>query len=542
MLKNIGIWLVFFSLAVCYGKDGTENYKLVYPSNIPINSSFDISLITSSVFSSADRLVLYIIPGEKISLQKIELKSFYINKVLNFSSSSLEGYAGQVYKTVINLEDSTLSAGTFFQILLNFNSESNSKSDVKFYGVFKAGNQYLGSLKSSESDQLEDNFITANLEFYKPQKSAGKSLLFENGSSLNFSLQKIQAENLLTEFWIKLNNPRLTFLQISAKNYSDFQYTFSTNSYQMLLLKAFNKNLNNMDPHFTSEHVWYHIAIDFSFINHSITFYCNGNLISRDDIPVFLKANDLEFNFQNNESDQAFEIDLLRFVDFNNSIEISTSNRNFINFISDSSSVISQFSFDNTASLNFSNDKMNISSYNLQYVKSNAPIFTRAPELNLVPLGSAYQLEWSGGDFKQANYYVLQKSTGISPFDDIFTAQADNDNSKTYSFVDGIDNSNDVVYYRIEQVNNDGGVTYSSSVKVGQGEIQPFVVDLAVDTQLELTVYNLEGREITRLFKGYLSQGMHAFSFDATDLPSGVYLYKISTPDYSEMKKMILTK
>jgi hypothetical protein len=281
-------------------------------------------------------------------------------------------------------------------------------------------------------------------------------------------------------------------------------------------------------------------------------------LVAKDEIPAYLTANDIQINFQNSNSDNSFEIDLLRFIDFNNIIEVSSSNENFTNFISDSSSVISQFNFDNPENLNSGSDIMLITSSNLQYVKSKAPIFTRAPELNLTPLNSAYQLEWSGGDFKQANYYVLQKSTGNSPFQDIYTAQADSQYSKTYSFLDGIDRGNDVIYYRIKQVNNDGGITYSSSVKVGQGMIQPFVVEqnypnpfnpktsimvnLVMDSQLEVTVYNLEGREITRLFKGYLSQGEHTFSFNASDLPSGVYLYKISTPNYSEMKKMILTK
>jgi len=558
MLKTINIWLVFFSIAVCYGMDGSKNYKIVYPSNIPENSSFNISLITSNIFSSADRLDLYIIPGDKISLKKIELKSLYTNEVLNFSSSELKGYTGQVFKAVINLDDSTLSSETYFQVLMSFNSESVSRSDVKFYGVFKEGDQILGPLQQSEKDALGDNFITANFRFYQPQKRAGKSILFEGGSSLNFTLNKVQSNNLLTEFWLKLDKSKTTFLQVFDKNFSDFQYTFSTNNYQMLIINTINKNLSNINPYFTSNNVWYHIAIDFSFSNHTISYYCNGLLILKDDIPIFLNANDLVFNFQDSADNQSFEIDLLRFIDFNNSIEVSSSNENFINFISDSSSVISQFNFDNSNSLNSSNDIMNISSSGLQFVNSDAPIFTRAPELNLVPLTNAYQLEWSGGDFRQANYYVLQKSVGNSPFSNVFTAQADNDNSKTYSFVDGIDNGNDVIYYRIKQVNIDGGITYSSSVKVGQGEIQPFVVeqnypnpfnpktsivvDLAVDSQLELTVYNLEGRQITRLFKGYLSQGIHTFSFDATDLPSGVYLYKISTPDYSEMKKMILTK
>ena len=557
MLKTICIWFVFFSLTVCYGKNGSDNYNLVYPKNIPVNSYFDISLITSSVFPSAERLELYIIPGEKISIKKIELRSSYKNEILNYSASTLKDFTDPVYKTVINLEDSAFSSGTYFQILMNFNSGSVSRSDVKFYGVFKDSDQVLGLLNSGGNENLE-NYITADLQFYQPQKSAGKSILFENGSSLNISMQKIQSENLLTEFWIKSNNSRFSFLHISAKNNPDFQYDLSTNNYQMLLVNKGDETINNMNSIFIGRKSWYHIAVDFSFTNHTADFYSNGKLIAEDNIPFFLNASDLIFNFQNNDTDKTFEIDLLRFIDLNNSIEVSSSNENFINFISDSSSVMSQFDFDNSDNLNSGNDKMNISSIGIQYIKSNAPIFTRAPELNLLPLNSAYQLEWSGGDFKQANYYVLQKSVGNSPYTDIYRVQADNDNSKTYSFVDGIDNGNDVVYYRIEQVNNDGGVTYSSSVKVGQGEIQPFVVeqnypnpfnpttsiivDLAINSQLEVTVYNLEGREISRLFKGYLSQGIHTFSFDAANLPSGIYLYKISTPGYSEMKKMILTK
>ncbi len=558
MLKTIGILSILFSLAVCFAKDGGENYKLVYPENIQENSSFDVSITTSNLYPSADSLEFYIIPGERITLKTIELKSLFENKSLKFFHSSLKGITDPVYKTIINLKDSALSAGTYFQILMNFNSRSTSNSNIKFYGIYKDGDKVIGLLNSNENNNLDENFITANLKFYLPQKSAGKSVLFEDNSYLNFSFQKIQSKNLLTEFWAKLSNPQLDFVQISAKNNSIFQYGLSINHYQMLVMQSADSNMSILDPYFISKKSWYHIAVELSFVNHKISLYCDGNLVAKDEIPAYLTANDIQINFQNSNSDNSFEIDLLRFIDFNNIIEVSSSNENFTNFISDSSSVISQFNFDNPENLNSGSDIMLITSSNLQYVKSKAPIFTRAPELNLTPLNSAYQLEWSGGDFKQANYYVLQKSTGNSPFQDIYTAQADSQYSKTYSFLDGIDRGNDVIYYRIKQVNNDGGITYSSSVKVGQGMIQPFVVEqnypnpfnpktsimvnLVMDSQLEVTVYNLEGREITRLFKGYLSQGEHTFSFNASDLPSGVYLYKISTPNYSEMKKMILTK
>jgi len=95
-------------------------------------------------------------------------------------------------------------------------------------------------------------------------------------------------------------------------------------------------------------------------------------------------------------------------------------------------------------------------------------------------------------------------------------------------------------------------------VKIGQGITEPFiveqnypnpfnpttsiVVDLLQDSDVQIIIYNLEGKEIAKLFKGFLTSGTHKFSFDASELPSGIYLYKVSTPEFSSTKKMILTK
>ena len=55
-------------------------------------------------------------------------------------------------------------------------------------------------------------------------------------------------------------------------------------------------------------------------------------------------------------------------------------------------------------------------------------------------------------------------------------------------------------------------------------------------------VYNLEGKEVAALFQGYLAQGEYHFTFDGSELPSGIYLYKISSPNFNQTKKMILAK
>jgi hypothetical protein len=195
---------------------------------------------------------------------------------------------------------------------------------------------------------------------------------------------------------------------------------------------------------------------------------------------------------------------------------------------------------------------------NLLFVRSDAPLFARSPELNIKVLGNSYELEWKGGDYKQAQYYILEKSISNNSYTQIYTVQADNSQEKTYTFIDVPDENSEVVYYRVKQQNNDGSVVYSSQVKVGQGISELFTIgqnypnpfnpktsieiDLIKDSEIEITIYSMDGREITKLFKGHLSKGQHKFNFDGEGLPSGIYLYKVEAPDFTQTKKMILTK
>jgi hypothetical protein len=39
-----------------------------------------------------------------------------------------------------------------------------------------------------------------------------------------------------------------------------------------------------------------------------------------------------------------------------------------------------------------------------------------------------------------------------------------------------------------------------------------------------------------------MQAGVHEVTFDASELGSGVYFYRIQTDDFSDMKKMILMK
>jgi len=57
-----------------------------------------------------------------------------------------------------------------------------------------------------------------------------------------------------------------------------------------------------------------------------------------------------------------------------------------------------------------------------------------------------------------------------------------------------------------------------------------------------LVIYDVLGREIKTLVNEQLQPGTYEVEFDGTELPSGVYLYKIYTNSFTVTKKMILIK
>lgn len=66
--------------------------------------------------------------------------------------------------------------------------------------------------------------------------------------------------------------------------------------------------------------------------------------------------------------------------------------------------------------------------------------------------------------------------------------------------------------------------------------------DLKEAGHTTLRIYNHLGEEIALLVHAKLPAGQHAFDFDAADLPSGVYFYRLSVNGFSAVKRMTLIK
>ena len=61
-------------------------------------------------------------------------------------------------------------------------------------------------------------------------------------------------------------------------------------------------------------------------------------------------------------------------------------------------------------------------------------------------------------------------------------------------------------------------------------------------TSVKITVYDRLGREVIVLVDEEQSEGSYEVSFNASNLPSGVYFYRIRTPERVEVRKMVFTK
>lgn len=133
-----------------------------------------------------------------------------------------------------------------------------------------------------------------------------------------------------------------------------------------------------------------------------------------------------------------------------------------------------------------------------------------------------------------------------------------NSNSpKYYSFED--DNLSAGKYsYRLKQIDTDGQFEYSKVIEVELGAPMkyeltqnypnPFNPTTTINFSLpesgnvKLILYNTLGQEVRVIVNEYKESGTHIINFDASGLNSGVYIYKLTTGNFSAIKKMVVIK
>ena len=139
-----------------------------------------------------------------------------------------------------------------------------------------------------------------------------------------------------------------------------------------------------------------------------------------------------------------------------------------------------------------------------------------------------------------------------------FVKGSGNSNSpKNYSFID-VNPPNGTVEYRLKQIDNDGSFIYSSIVKasftnpdnfaLSQNYPNPFNPSTTIQytipkaEHVTIKVYDELGREVTTLLNENKEAGHYNVTFNASNLASGIYFYRISAGSFNDEKKLILLK
>jgi len=127
----------------------------------------------------------------------------------------------------------------------------------------------------------------------------------------------------------------------------------------------------------------------------------------------------------------------------------------------------------------------------------------------------------------------------------------------SYSFIDKNPAGGGKFKYRLKQIDNNGSYKYSREIEaevtpdifsLSQNYPNPFnpvtniKFSLPVNSEVRLDIYNIIGEHLTTLIDEEMEAGFYSVPFDAVNLPSGTYIYRITASDFSQTKKMLLIK
>ena len=65
---------------------------------------------------------------------------------------------------------------------------------------------------------------------------------------------------------------------------------------------------------------------------------------------------------------------------------------------------------------------------------------------------------------------------------------------------------------------------------------------LPKSAEVLLTIYNLRGQEEARIVEGQRTGGYHRVTWDASNVSSGIYFYRLQAGDFVQTRKMVLLK
>jgi len=199
-------------------------------------------------------------------------------------------------------------------------------------------------------------------------------------------------------------------------------------------------------------------------------------------------------------------------------------------------------------------------SFGILSLDSDDPLPVELKSFSAKIIAKSVNLEWTTATEVNNYGFEILRSTQDDKWDVLgFVEGHGNSNSpKEYNFIDSEVNPAGTYSYRLKQIDNDGSYEFSKTIEVSfdspislelsQNYPNPFNPSTTINFSLPqsgnvtLKIFNPLGEEVITLTDGYIEAGIYTFNFNGEGLPSGIYIYQLSTPEKTQTMKMILMK
>ena len=175
--------------------------------------------------------------------------------------------------------------------------------------------------------------------------------------------------------------------------------------------------------------------------------------------------------------------------------------------------------------------------YNAEYVHNHLALVFKTDWLSVSPEGGIIE---PGGSF---DIDVICDASDLDNgvYEGVLVIQASDENHQLdditipviLDVITGIENSNNII-----------PVSFSLSQNYPNpfNAVTQISFSLPEPANIELSVFNMLGQKAAVLADGYTRAGYHSVYWDASDIASGIYFYRLSSDKYNAVKRMVLLK
>jgi predicted GH43/DUF377 family glycosyl hydrolase len=193
------------------------------------------------------------------------------------------------------------------------------------------------------------------------------------------------------------------------------------------------------------------------------------------------------------------------------------------------------------------------------YATLDDPLPVELTSFTAIANGKKIILNWSTATEINNHGFEIQRSTSGKEFSIVgfIDGYGTTSEQHNYSYADKNLN-NGKYFYRLKQVDFDGSYEYSNVVEVELKTVNSYLLEqnypnpfnpattirfgVPEKSNVKITVLNSIGEQVALISNESKEPGFYQVEFNAANLPSGVYFYRLQSGSFVETKKMILMK